>query len=348
MSHIRSRVVFILLVLILLVASALFGVLTYWLDRELPRSPIPAGKVRCPALPEAIQGLAGTKVFAGGGDMSQVAVVTDSSANVPKDLIQELDIHVVPVLLNFDGQTFRDGVDITPGEVYRWLRANKHIPTTSSPSVGDFVRVYAAAGREATGIVSIHLSPRLSATYNTAVAASQLVDDVPIRVVNCPTVAMGQGFVTLEAARAAAAGAELEAVVARAAQVASKMNLLAILGTFEYLYRGGRIGGAATLLGTMLQIKPILYVTDGRVDVFAKPRTRARAIRVMLQQMAELADSRPLHAAILHADVPAEAEDLRRQVAEKFDCVELYVTEFTPIMGAHSGPGVLGVAFYAD
>lgn len=270
--------------------------------------------------------------------MRKVAIVTDSSATLPEDLVRELDIHVVPLLLTFDDQTFRDGVDVTPGEVYRWLRANKHIPTTSAPSAGDFLRVYAAAGREASSVVSIHLPAWLSATYNTAVVASRLVGGVQIRVLNCHTAAMGQGFVVLEAARAAAAGADLDMVVARATKVAPKMNLLVAVGTLEYLYRGGRIGGAAALLGAMLQIKPILYLGDGQVDVFAKPRTKSRAVRIILQRMAELADSRPLHVAILHADVLDEAEDLRQKVADQFNCVELYVTEFTPVMGAHVGP----------
>jgi DegV family protein with EDD domain len=130
------------------------------------------------------------------------------------------------------------------------------------------------------------------------------------------------------------------------------MNVLATIGTLEYLHRGGRIGGAATLLGTMLQIKPVLYVADGHVDVFARPRTLTKAVRVMLQQMAERVDGagrtpRPLYVAILHADEPEKAEALRQQVAEQFDCAELYVTELTPVMGAHTGPGVLGVAFYS-
>jgi DegV family protein with EDD domain len=291
--------------------------------------------------------------------VKKVVVVTDSSATVPADLVQELDIRVVPILLALDGHTFRDGVDITAAEVYRWLRESKHLSTTSAPSVGDFLRVYAAVAQEASGIVSIHLSPKLSATYNSAVTASQLVDGPDghpfhaIRVVNCHTAAMGQGFVVLAAARAAAAGADLETIVARAQEVAGRMNLLATIGTLEYLHRGGRIGGAATLLGTMLQIKPVLYVADGHVDVFARPRTLTKALGVMLQQMAERIQRvghapRPLHVAILHAAEPEKAEALRQQVAEQFDCAELYVTELTPVMGAHTGPGVLGVVFYAE
>jgi DegV family protein with EDD domain len=155
------------------------------------------------------------------------------------------------------------------------------------------LRVYAALGQKAAGIVSIHPPPQLTATYSTAVAASQLVDDVEIRVVNCDTVAIGQGFVVLEAARAAAAHergdpapAAMDAVVARVAEVASRVNLMAAIDTLEYLYRGGRIGSAAALVGTVLQIKPILYVAAGHTEVLARPRTKAKATQFMLRQMA--------------------------------------------------------------
>jgi DegV family protein with EDD domain len=281
-------------------------------------------------------------------DMSKVVVVTDSSATVPDGLVQELGIHVVPILLSVHGQTYRDGIDITSGEVYRWLRTSKHLPTTAAPSVGDFLRIYAAAAQQASGIVSIHLSPDLSATYTVASTSSQLVDGTPIRIVNSQSVAMGQGFVVLEAARAAAAGADLDAVVARAEQVARKVHVIATLDTLEYLRRGGRIGGAAALAGTVLRIKPMVYVAGGSVSAFAKPRSMSRAIRLMLDEMAKEAEDLPLHAAILHADAPDEAKELRQMVEESFDCAELYVTEFTPVMGVHAGPGVLGVAFFAE
>jgi DegV family protein with EDD domain len=283
-----------------------------------------------------------------GSDVGKVVVVTDSTATVPSDLAQALDIRIVPVLLVLGNQTFRDGVDITPGDVYRWLRTSKQIPTTAAPSIGDFVRIYASAAQEASGVVSIHMSPDLSATYNVALMASQLVDGAPIRVVNCHTAAMGQGFATLEAARVASAGATLDEVVSRLEEVAAKVNLFLTLDTFEYLHRGGRIGRAAALVGTLLQIKPLLCLDDGHVGALAKPRTRPKAIRLLVRRMAEQVGDRPLHAAVFHADAPAEAEDLRQRLADQFDCVELYVTEFTPVMGAHTGPGLLGVAFYGE
>jgi DegV family protein with EDD domain len=210
------------------------------------------------------------------------------------------------------------------------------------------LRIYASAVHQASGIVSIHLPPELSATYSVAVTASQLVDGIPIRLVDSQSVAMGQGFVVLEAARAAAAGADIDAVVQRAEEVARKVHVLAALDTLEYLRRGGRIGGAAAFLGTMLKIKPVVYVADSTVSPFAKPRTKSRAIRLMLDEVARRSNGQPLHIAILQGDVPDEAQELRQMVQERFNCVELYITEFTPVMGVHSGSGVLGVAFYAE
>jgi DegV family protein with EDD domain len=280
--------------------------------------------------------------------MGRVLVVTDSSATVPAGLVQNLDIRVVPILLNLNGQTYRDGIDITPGEVYRLLRSSTRLPTTSAPSAGDVLRVYAAAAQEASGIVSIHLPTELSATFSVASASSQLVDGPPIRIVNSQSVAMGQGFVVLEAARAAAAGVDLDAVVTRAEQVARKVHVIATLDTLKYLRRGGRIGGAAALAGTMLRIKPMVYVASGTVNALSKPRTMSRAIQLMLEETERRAGGLPLHASVFHADAPDEAEALCRMIESSFDCVELHVTEFTPVMGVHAGPGVVGLAFFAE
>jgi DegV family protein with EDD domain len=277
-----------------------------------------------------------------------VAVVTDSTATVPPQLAERLGIHVVPVLLIFGSQSFRDGVDITPSEVYARLRAGDSIPTSAAPSVGDFVRTFAAAGQDAGGVLSIHMSPQLSATYNVALTATGLLDHVPVQVFNCNSAAMGQGFVVLEAARAAAAGASLDEVAQRAQEVAARVNLLFTLDTFKYLRRGGRIGGAAALAGTLLQIRPVLCIADGVVGEFARTRTKARALRVVLDHMAGEVAGRPLHAAVVHADVPDEAESLRQVVAASFECAELLVSEFTPVMGAHTGPGLLGIAYHAE
>lgn len=280
--------------------------------------------------------------------MRPVAIVTDSTASVPPQLVERLGIRVVPVLLIFGSQSFRDGVDITASEVYGRLRAGDQIPTSAAPSVGDFLRTFATAGQDARGVLSIHMSPRLSATYNVAQTAAELVDNVPVRVFNCNTAAMGQGFVVLEAARAAAAGASLDEVTRRAEEVASRVKLLFTLDTFKYLHRGGRLGAAAALAGTLLQIKPVLWIHDGVVSEFARTRTRAKALQLIRNQVSEDIDTRPVHAAVLHADAADEAQTLEAFLDERFNCAELFVTEFTPVVGAHTGPGILGVAYHAD
>jgi DegV family protein with EDD domain len=280
--------------------------------------------------------------------MKKVIVVTDSIATIPEPLLRELDIRVVPVILNLGGRSYRDGVDLAPGEFYRLLRANGYLPSTSAPSVGDFVRVYAAAAEEASAIVSIHVPAHLSATMEAATVASRLVDGVPIRIVDSRAATTAEGFIVLEAARAAAAGAGLDGVTERAREMIPRVRFFAMLDTLDYLHRGGRIGGAAALVGAMLQIKPVVHLVGGRVEPLAKPRTRGRGVDVMIARLAEETAGRPIHAAVMHGDALADAEALRDRLAARFDCRELYITEFSPVMGAHAGPGLLGIAFYAD
>jgi DegV family protein with EDD domain len=280
--------------------------------------------------------------------LRNVTIVTDSTAGLPAEMVEELGIHVVPVLLIQSGRTYRDGVDITPTEVYRRLRAGQAAFTSAAPSVPEFLGVYQAAAKGASGVLSIHMSPGLSNTYGVALAASKQVEGVPTVVFNCNSAAIGQGFVVLAAARAAAAGASLEQVVHRAEEMSAKIRFLFTLDTFAYLRKSGRMGGAAALLGDVLQVRPVLYLPQGTVEVFARPRTKPRAIELILQQMAKQPQDRLMHAAVVHADVQQEAEDLRRTVAERFDCAELLVTEFTPVVGAHTGPGLIGIAFYTE
>lgn len=277
----------------------------------------------------------------------KIAIVTDSAACVPAELLREYDIHVVPLELVWNGHRSRDGIDITPTEVYRRLRESNSWPTTSQPALGDFATLYAQLGRQVDGIVSIHLSGELSSTLRTAQLAAEQASPVPVRVIDSRTGAIAEGFVVLAAARAAAAGGALEKVAAAAEAAIPRAGLFITLETLEYLHRGGRIGEAAALLGSRLRIHPILYLAEGRVKVAGVTRSRRRAVERMLDLVAKQVGERPMCASVFHADARQEAERLEVLVRSRFNCQESYITEFTPVMGVHTGPGAIGVAFCA-
>lgn len=280
--------------------------------------------------------------------MGKVAIVTDSAACVPVELQQRYGIRVVPFRLVWGDQAYRDGVDVTTAEFYQRLRTATELPITSQPNVGDFVSVYKDLVGRADSVVSIHLPASLSGAVQSAQLALEMVPELPVSVFDCGTAAIAEGFVVLAAARAADQGASQEQVLRVAQDLAPKVRLQAMLESLHYLARGGRVPAILALVGSALQIKPVLDVGRGQVVVGAKPRTLQRAIRRMLSDMAAYIGDAPVHAAVLHADVPEEAEVLRGKVAARFHCVELFMTEFTPVMGAHTGPDVIGLAYYPE
>jgi DegV family protein with EDD domain len=306
------------------------------------------------AISPAIDVAVGTEETSSDGNdartrVGKIAIVTDSASNLPSEVVDEYSITVVPVSLLWDEHVFRDGIDIGPDEVYQRLRSSKSTPTTAAPSVGDFLQTYLQLGEGVDAIVSIHLPDRLSGVISAARLAAGLVEDqVQVYVVDAGTAAMGAGFVALAAARAASKGLGVDSIQRVAQDIRKRVFVFAMLDTLKYLQRGGRIGKAEALLGVALKIKPILFINDGVVDVLAKPRTTNRAIRIMLNEMEKRVASRPVHVAVLHADAPESAADLRKRVEERFDCVEVFTCAFTPVMGVHAGPGVIGLAFYAE
>jgi DegV family protein with EDD domain len=284
--------------------------------------------------------------------MSGTAIVTDSGMNVPAGLEEEYGIHVVPLRVIFDGQTYMDGVDITPAQFYEKLRAAPELPTTSQPSAGDFVAVYSKLCEEVDGIVSIHLSELLSGTVKSALAAQQQVNHVPIEVIDTRSASLGVGFVVMAAARVAQQGGSMAEVVAAARQVIPKLNVMFVVDTLKYLHMGGRIGGASAMLGTALKIKPLLHLYEGQVNPLERVRSKCRAtermLEIMTQRLAEERDGGVLRAAVVHADRLDEALEVKEQVQSRFDPAELYLAELTPAIGTHVGPGTLGVGWYVE
>ena len=282
--------------------------------------------------------------------MAQVAVVTDSVACLPDSIIKKYGIIVVPVALAFDGQEGAPCVD--PASFYQRLESSKRLPTTSPASPGVYLDAFKRMARESDAIVCVTISSKVSATYEAARNARDMAKEslpgVSIEVVDSQAAAMAQGFVTLAAARAAAEGGDLQTVAAAANGIASRVYLLGVIDTFRYLVKSGRVPKVAGWAASMLQIKPILQIHRGEIGLAARARTKSRALRRMLELMKEHANSKPIHVSVVHANAPTEAEELRRQVNAEFQCAELYVSEFPPVMGVHTGPGLVGLAFYSE
>jgi DegV family protein with EDD domain len=254
----------------------------------------------------------------------------------------------MPIYVTFGTQTYRDGIDLDADLFYRLLRDSKRLPTTSQPTAADFVQMYSALSEQAEAIVSVHISQEMSATLDSARSAAAQLPHVPIYVIDSRSVSIGLSLMAIAAARAAAAGQDAAQVVQLVQELIPKTNVIFTVETLEYLHKGGRIGGAAALVGSALSIKPVLCVKNGRIEPLEKPRTRRRAIERMLDLVAEKAGtSGALHVAVLHCAVPEAAMNVAEQLAFRYQCEELLTVDAGPIIGTHAGPGTLGVAFYS-
>jgi DegV family protein with EDD domain len=293
-------------------------------------------------------------VVFGGVEMSKVAIVTDSNHCLGDDFIREYDIRVVPIDIIFEDKVYRDIVDMDCREFYSRLRAAKKLPTTATPPAGRFFDTFPELSKETDSIVCIMTSSGLSATIESAreavERAKQSLPQLKVEVIDTYTVAGAQGLVVLEAARAAASGQSIAQITKRAKSVIKKVNLLITVNTLHYLIKGGRIGLASGWAGTLLNVKPILECSTsvGMLQGLERPRTRQRAVERLLGIMKERVGEAPVHVIVNHADVPDEGEELRKRVSSMFNCAELYLTEWTPVIGVHTGPGMLGLSFYAE
>jgi DegV family protein with EDD domain len=279
----------------------------------------------------------------------RIAVVTDSTAYLPQNLVDEYDIHVVPLTLMLCGDSWRDNVDIDPPAFYELLESSSGFPTTSQPNAATFEELFSRLAERYEGIVTVVISDELSGTMDSALGAAAALPDVPIRVIDSRGTSMMLGFAVLEAARAADAGGDLEAVAAAAQEIIGKAHVYFVVDTLEYLHRGGRIGSAAKLLGSALNLKPILEISDGIVKPLTKVRTRRKALARLYELLEEqLNHGARVHMAVINVAAREEAEALGRELEARFHPVEMMFGEVSPVVGAHAGPGTVGVAFYAE
>lgn len=282
--------------------------------------------------------------------MSKVAVVTDSTAYLPPDLVKKHNITVAPLILIWGEETFRDGVDIMPEEFYRRLSTAKVMPTTSQASIANMKEIFEKLLSEGYDVLGIFISSKLSGTIASAEQAIEMLPKAKdkITIVDSLATSMAMGFHVLAAARAAQAGETLAACRKLAEKAREHTGLFFAVDTLEFLHRGGRIGGAQALLGTALNIKPVLELRDGRVESVEKVRTKGKALaRVVELVVEQVAGRTPVRLATLHANAEAEARSLLEAATARLNPTESVFASVSPVIGNHAGPGTVGLAFMA-
>ena len=273
-----------------------------------------------------------------------VKIVTDSTSDIPGDIAEGLGIAVVPQNVHFGTRTFLDNVTITPDQFYSMLSAEPQTPTTSQASPGRFGEVYDELGRGADGIVSIHISSKLSGTCNSARLGAEVTSATcPLEVIDSGQGSMGLGLVAIAAAEAANRGAGHEQVVATARAAASRMQCFTLFETLEYLRRGGRIGKAQALLSSMLKIKPMTIVRNGEIHPLGKARTFPKALAQMKETARKFAPVQAL--AVMHSTTPDTAAEVANDLKDLHPGgAEPYIARFGPALGVYTGPGAIGIA----
>ena len=273
-----------------------------------------------------------------------VAIVTDSTADLPLELAASRSVTVVPLTVNFDGKSLLDGVDIKPDAFYRRLPGVTTHPTTSQPSPGRFADAYSALLADHDSVISIHISEKLSGTFQSARQAADMTDPKRVRVVDSQLVSMSLGLITLTASAMASKGADVEAIESKVLNMRAHVQTYFSVATLEFLRRGGRIGRAGALLGSVLQVKPVLCIRDGQVTPLERVRTFERALNRIVELTREVDRGHGVCVIVGHADAEADAERIARDLEPIAET--LMIQPLGPVVGAHAGPGVVGVGCY--
>jgi DegV family protein with EDD domain len=275
-----------------------------------------------------------------------IKIVTDSTADIPLQLVKDLSISVIPLYVRFGERIYRDRVDISEEEFYHRLQNDSIHPTTSQPTPQDFVNIYRDLSKKANGILSIHISNKLSGTCNSALQAKNMMpSDFPLEIVDSETVSMGLGLLAIKAANLAKSGKDLQSMVKEVKCSISSTHIWALFDTLKYLALGGRIGKAKGLLGTILRIKPLLFVKDGEMAPVSQPRTRAKGIDLMYDFVSKVTDIQDI--SVVYNTIPDEAQELVERLSRIYDGNQIKLAKLGPVIGVHSGPGAIGIAVMA-
>lgn len=283
--------------------------------------------------------------------MTTVAIVTDSTASIPESMLKELNIHVVAYYIHRGKEVLRDLVTIQRDEFLHWLPTATSLPTTASPGPGDYLEMYKTLIAQGFhSILSIHMTSKGSGAYQAAsVAQSMLKDEIPdvrLEVVDTQNVSLCQGWIAIEAARGALAGLCLDDVLAPVKKMLPVTQMIQTADTLKYLYMGGRIGMAKRLVGTLLNIKPLIGMKDGVIVALGQARSRMQAYTAMADMVSETIGNGKAKVAYVHAGALGEVEKIKKLVEDKVEVVESFFAELSPALAVHTGPGTAGLCFY--
>ncbi|HJX70210.1 MAG TPA: DegV family protein [Dehalococcoidia bacterium] len=284
--------------------------------------------------------------------MNKIAIIADTVACLPREMVEQYGIEIVAPNIYFDGRVYRDWLDITPSEAYQLLEEAPELFRTSPPAPMDFVQAYHKLSTQAESILCILVSSKMSTFCNVALLAKEQVKEklphTNIEVLDSQTATGAEGFIVLAAARAAAEGKGLKEAIEAAQRVKEKVSTIFVLETIRHAYRTGRIPKVAAQVGGLLSVKPMLAIRDGVAHFNGMTRSKEKGVNCLLKAMHKKVGKKPVHVVVNHTDALEEGERLRQQVRAEFDCVELWLTEFSPLMGYATGRGTLGLAFYAE
>lgn len=283
--------------------------------------------------------------------MTSIAIVTDSIACITKEQAENYKIEIVSANIFFDGNVYRDWLDISPAQAYEFLDKAPKFWKSSAASPQDYLKVYRELSESAQSILVVTISSKLSMFYSSAQIAKEMAkEELPqttIEVLDSETAAAAEGLIALAASRAAAEGKTFDEIIAIAMRVKERVRFVGLLETIRHVYRTGRIPKIASQIGSMLSVKPILTSSDGLIHFAAAARTKQSGLEKMLHIMRNhVGNSEPIHVAVMHANTLEKAEKLKERIATEFNCVELFITDFSPIMGYATGRGTLALAYY--
>jgi DegV family protein with EDD domain len=279
--------------------------------------------------------------------VEKISFVIDSTAYLPADYIKEHHIKVVPLILHWDNEVFRDNVDISAQAFYERLAKSNSIPTTSQPSSGDFLTAFKETAEGNDALVAVLISSGISGTVDSALMAQKEFAQIPLEIVDSKVTAAGLALMVKAMVDVAEKGNSLDDVVKMGKRVLDTMSVLFVVDTLKYLHKGGRIGGASAFLGSTLDLKPILYLSpEGKVEALEKVRTKKKAVNRLIDLVVEKANGKKAYVGIMHANAAESAQAIKVELEKRMELAEIGISDLSPVVGTHTGPGVLGIAVH--